>query len=186
VPRYRDALPQLEGGLFVTDGGIETFTSTDADMVCAITMTSAEEAIGIARAAADAGLPAAISFTVETDGRLPTGQVLADAVAQVDDATGGVPAYYMVNCAHPTHFASVLRPDEEWVARIRGLRANASALSHAELDEATELDEADPNELARQHVALRDKLPALNLLGGCCGTDDRHVGEICRAWIRAE
>ena len=162
---------------------IESFASTEADMVCGLTMTYPEEAIGIARAAADAGMPAAVSFTVETDGRLPTGQTLAEAVAQVEDATDGAPAYYMVNCAHPTHFGHALAAGEDWVSRIRGLRANASTLSHAELDGAAELDEGDPKELARQHAALRGALPALSVLGGCCGTDDRHVGEICRAWI---
>ncbi len=157
---------------------IATFAGTAADMVTALTMTYADEAIGIAHAAADAGLPAVISFTLETDGRLPSGQALGDAIGEVDEATGGGPAYYMVNCAHPTHFEAVLDTDEAWPKRIRGLRANASMKSHAELDEADELDEGDPDDLGVRHAALRAKLPNLTVLGGCCGTDHRHVREI--------
>ena len=161
---------------------ITTFRDTPADMVTAITMTYADEAIGLTRAAQEAGMPVAISFTLETDSRLPSGQPLGEAVQQVDDETNGGPAYYMINCAHPTHFEGLLEVEEEWQERIRGLRANASTRSHAELDEATELDEGDPVDLGARYAALRPKLPHLNILGGCCGTDHRHVSEICRAW----
>jgi S-methylmethionine-dependent homocysteine/selenocysteine methylase len=161
---------------------IATFADTAADLVTAVTMTYVEEAIGIAEAAGAAGIPAVISFTVETDGRLPSGQALAEAIQQVDAETDPGPAYFMVNCAHPVHFEPVLDATEPWAARIRGLRANASMKSHAELDEAEELDTGDPADLGARHAALRDKLPRLNVLGGCCGTDDRHVREICRAW----
>ena len=161
---------------------IGTFANTTADQVTAITMTNAEEAIGVVRAAAAAGIPAAISFTVETDGRLPTGQPLREAIEQVDAATDGSAAYFMVNCAHPTHFAKALEQYGAWHRRLVGLRANASARSHAELDEATELDEGDPTDLAARHAALRDRLPAVTVLGGCCGTDARHVAATCSAW----
>jgi S-methylmethionine-dependent homocysteine/selenocysteine methylase len=164
---------------------IETFAATAADLVTAITMTYAEEAIGVTRAAAEAGMPVVISFTVETDGRLPSGEGLGDAIRRVDDATGAAPAYYMINCAHPTHFEAVLSGGEAWQERIQGLRANASTKSHAELDEAEELDAGDAHDLARRYVALRDKLPRLHVLGGCCGTDDGHVGQICDAWTSA-
>ena len=160
---------------------IETFADTPADMVTAITMTYAEEAIGLARAAREAGMPVAISFTVETDGRLPSGQPLGEAIAQVDEATGSYPVYYMINCAHPTHFEGVL-DDAGWSERIRGVRANASTASHAELDAAEDLDEGDPEDLGARHAGLREKLPNLTVLGGCCGTDHRHVGAICNAW----
>ena len=162
---------------------IGTFRQTAADMVTAITMTYADEAVGIARAADDAGLPVAISFTVETDGRLPSGQALGEAIEQVDDETGATPAYYMINCAHPTHFEGVLEDGGQWRDRIRGLRANASTKSHAELDEAEELDDGDPADLGARYAGLRSKLPQLNVLGGCCGTDDRHVTEICASWV---
>ncbi|MGH6632973.1 MAG: homocysteine S-methyltransferase family protein, partial [Sphingopyxis sp.] len=122
-----------------------------------------------------------ISFTVETDGRLPTGDALGDAVAAVDAATGGYPAYYMINCAHPTHFDAVLDDSAAWTARIGGVRANASCLSHAELDVMTELDIGDPADLAVRHRALIDRFPQIKVVGGCCGTDLRHVTAIAEA-----
>lgn len=242
---YRDALPQLGGDLFLTDGGLETtlifhdgldlpdfaafdlledirtthaaartpmvisgclgprgdgyqpgrsmsedqaqdyhqtqigtLADTAADMVAALTMMNVPEATGIARAAAAQRMPVAISFTLETDGRLPSGQPLGEAV---DAATGGYPSYYMVNCAHPTHFAHVLDASAPWLERIRGLRANASCKGHAELNEATELDDGDPAELGRQYAALRLRLRKLNVIGGCCGTDHRHVEQMAMA-----
>ena len=158
---------------------IRTFADTAADMVTAITMTYAEEAVGLTRAAQAAGIPAAISFTVETDGRLPSGEPLGAAIEKVDAETGRGPAYYMINCAHPTHFDSVL--DGPWRERIRGLRANASTKSHAELDEAEELDAGDPEDLGTRYAALKERLPELTVVGGCCGTDHRHVSEISSA-----
>ena len=160
-----------------------TFADTAADMVTALTMTYADEAIGIVRAAGSVGLPVAISFTVETDGRLPSGQSLGDAIDQVDAETADATAYFMINCAHPSHFADVLVDGAPWVERIRGLRANASTRSHAELDEAVELDQGDPADLAARHAALTGRLPSLRVLGGCCGTDHRHVTEICNAML---
>ncbi len=158
-----------------------TFRDADADMVTAITMTYANEAIGLARAARAAGMPVVLSFTVETDGRLPSGQPLGEAITEVDEATGETPAYYMINCAHPTHFADAIAPGASWVKRIHGLRANASTRSHAELDEAEELDEGDPEDLGRRHRELVSLMPNLNVFGGCCGTDHRHIDEICAA-----
>lgn len=157
---------------------IETLAATSADMVAALTLTTVGEATGIARAAARAGVPVAISFTVETDGRLASGQSLGDAVAAVDEATDAFPVYYMVNCAHPSHFAPVLHSGQPWVDRVRGLRANASRLSHAELDALPAPDAGDPEELAREYAKLRRRLPQLNVFGGCCGTDHRHVEHI--------
>ena len=126
-------------------------------------------------------MPVAISFTLEIDGRLPTGQTLKDAILEVDRSTGAAPAYYMINCAHPTHFGATLDTDASWVKRIRGLRANASKMSHAELDAATELDDGNPVELGREHAALLKRLPHITVLGGCCGTDHRHVEAIARS-----
>jgi homocysteine S-methyltransferase len=159
---------------------IAILAATDVDLVHAMTITYAAEAIGIARAAAQAGVPAAVSFTTETDGRLPDGTGLADAVAAVDAATGGAPAYYGVNCAHPSHFASAL-PGGAVGARVRSVRANASKKSHAELDESPALDEGDPLELAGDYLRLRARHPAITILGGCCGTDARHVQAIADA-----
>jgi homocysteine S-methyltransferase len=159
-------------------GQVEIFAGAAADMVSAITMNYVEEALGIARAARRMGIPVAVSFTVETDGRLPTGQTLQSAIDEVDDATSAYPCYYMINCAHPTHFAHVVAADAPWVKRIRGLRANASRMSHAELNESTALDAGDPAELARQYADLKARLTELNVMGGCCGTDHRHMEQI--------
>ncbi len=160
---------------------IGTFANTEADVITAITMTHAEEAIGVVRAAKAVGMPVVISFTVETDGKLPTGQTLKEAIEQVDNVTDNGPAYYMINCAHLTHFEGALAAGEEWIKRIRGLRANASALSHAELDEAEELDEGNPEEFGTQHGELRSAFTHFNVFGGCCGTDHRHVEKVCKA-----
>jgi homocysteine S-methyltransferase len=162
---------------------IETFAAAGAEMVGALTLTYAEEAVGVARAAQEAGIPIVVSFTVETDGALPTGQALGAAVAQVDEATSGYPAYYMVNCAHPTHVERGLTSTAPWVGRLRGLRANASRMSHAELNDAPALDAGDPAEFGREHVALKTRLPHLTVLGGCCGTDHRHVEQIATACL---
>ena len=150
------------------------------DMISALTMTNIAEAIGITRSAKDAGLPVVISFTVETDGRLPSGDLLDEAMEAVDAATNGYPAYYMVNCAHPDHFRDALAKGEGWLARIGGLRANASRKSHAELDNAEELDDGDPEEFGVLHGELAKMLPNLRVVGGCCGTDHRHVGCVSR------
>ena len=162
---------------------IGVFAAAGVDLVSAFTMTYVEEAIGIVRAAAAAAVPAVISFTVETDGCLRSGMRLGAAIAACDAATGGYAAYYMVNCAHPTHFRGALAG--AWVARIGGIRANASKMSHDELDEAPELDAGDPGELAGEYRALLALLPKARVLGGCCGTDHRHVGEISHACGRA-
>ena len=124
-----------------------------------------------------------ISFTVETDGRLPSGQTLDSAIKQVDEATRNAPAYYMINCAHPTHFEDAIESDAPWISRIKGIRANASKMSHAELDEAEELDDGNPEELGQLYKGLRMKLPNLNILGGCCGTDQRHIEQICKSCL---
>jgi homocysteine S-methyltransferase len=160
---------------------VATFADTAADLVSALTLTYADEAVGVACAAEAAGIPSVISFTVETDGRLPSGQSLREAIEEVDDQTQGSVAYFMINCAHPTHFAHVLDDDGAWRNRIRGLRANASEKSHAELDEAEELDAGDPAALAGHYRELQKRLPNLNVVGGCCGTSHRHVEEICAA-----
>jgi S-methylmethionine-dependent homocysteine/selenocysteine methylase len=162
---------------------IRALAQGGVDMVSAITMTHTGEAIGIARAAAAEGVPFALSFTVETDGRLPSGQELHEALAEVEETTRGAALFYMVNCAHPTHFAREI--GGPMVARIGGIRANASRLSHAELDAATELDDGDPVEFGHLYAAFARFLPALRVIGGCCGTDHRHVREACAHVHRA-
>jgi homocysteine S-methyltransferase len=160
---------------------IAALRDAGVDRIVALTLTYPDEAIGIVRAATSVDLPVVVSFTVETDGRLPDGTRLDEAIAQVDAATDAAAEFYMVNCAHPTHIARGLQVGEA-THRIGGLRVNASRMSHAELDEAEELDEGDPLELGRDNASLRDLLPNIQLLGGCCGTDARHVKEILAAW----
>jgi homocysteine S-methyltransferase len=158
---------------------VGTFVDAGVDMVSAYTLSYTEEAIGIVGAAGGAGVPVSISFTVETDGRLPSGEPLPEAVERLDAETGAAAEFLMVNCAHPSHFADELEAGGGWVRRIAGFRANASRRSHAELDEATDLDSGDPAELGREYGALAPTLPDLRVLGGCCGTDHRHVARIC-------
>lgn len=165
---------------------INVLAEAGVDLVTGVTMTYAQEAMGVVRAAKKAGVPVAISFTVETDGRLVTGQSLADAIREVDLATGGGPAYYMINSAHPSHFESVLKGDGIWKTRIRGIRANASKCSHEELDNSSELDEGNPLELGRDYQRLMRLLPNVTVIGGCCGTDIRHVSEMVRACIPSD
>jgi len=162
---------------------IKTFSETSADLVTSFTINYVEEAIGIVRAAQDSGIPVVIGFTVETDGHLPSGQPLKEAIEQVDEATNNGPVYYMINCAHPTHFENVLEPRERWTERIRAIRANASCKSHAELNEAEVLDEGNPVELGSQYRKLLNILGFANILGGCCGTDHRHIESITRACL---
>jgi S-methylmethionine-dependent homocysteine/selenocysteine methylase len=159
---------------------IKELSEASVNMISAITMNYVEEAIGITRAANAVKLPVVISFTVETDGKLPTGMSLKEAIKKVDESVEVPPLYYMINCAHPTHFIKELldNKNEEWVSRIRGIRANASCKSHAELDEATELDRGDPQDLAKQYKVLKEAIHHLNVFGGCCGTDEEHIIEI--------
>ncbi len=159
---------------------VRWLADSNVDLVTAMTLNYVAEGIGIARAAVECGVPVVLSFTVETDGRLPTGESLADAIREVDAASDSAPVYYMVNCAHPTHFSALLDSDEEWVGRIRGVRCNASRCSHEELDNATELDDGDPVEFGELCAELNRRNAHINILGGCCGTDIRHIEQICR------
>ena len=161
---------------------VDVLAEAGVDVITAMTFNYIDEAIGITRAAKTAGKPVVISFTVETDGCLPTGETLKEAIEQVDEASDGVrPDYYMINCAHPTHFRSILvgQGDAAWALRIGGIRANASKCSHAELDECEELDDGNPVELGQEYRDILPLLPMANVLGGCCGTDHRHIEQIC-------
>jgi homocysteine S-methyltransferase len=166
---------------------VEALAAAGADMITAMTMTTSAEAIGVARAAAHAGAAVAIAFTVETDGRLPSGETVATAIDAVDadavEAGRPAPAYYMLNCAHPSHFAHVLEGLGARRARLCGVRANASRLSHAELDAATELDPGNPEELGADYADLKANWPTMNVIGGCCGTDHRHVAAMAAALV---
>jgi homocysteine S-methyltransferase len=177
-----------DGGLTAVEardyhrGQVAVLSAAGVDRLCAMTLTHAEEAIGLTLAAAEAGAPMVISFTVETDGRLASGMPLGDAIEAVDSATGGGPDHYMINCAHPSHVEPALTAGAGWLSRIHAIRANASSLSHAEQDEAADLDAGDPDDLARRYARLTERLP-LSLLGGCCGTDTRHIEAIAAACL---
>ncbi len=160
---------------------VRSLADAGADLVSALTLTYVDEATGIVLAAAREDIPVVISFTVETDGRLPSGQTLASAIADVDAATDGAAAYFMVNCAHPAHFAHVLDAPGPW-HRLRGIRANASMMSHDELDNATELDRGDEAVLVDGYLAIAERLPHLAVAGGCCGTDLAHLDRISAAF----
>ncbi len=160
---------------------IGVFAKSGVDMITALTITNVPEAVGIANAAAAAAVPCVISFTLETNGRLPTGEMLCDAIAQVDAQARREPAYFMINCAHPDHFMKVIPKGADWIERIAGVRANASRMSHAELDCCETLDDGDPVELGEQYRDLRRLLPNLKVFGGCCGTDHRHLSQICKS-----
>ncbi len=165
---------------------ISAFSRTPVNLVTAITMNYADEAVGICQAADRYGLPAVISFTLETDGKLPTGMSLRDAIDHVDETAARPPIYYMINCAHPTHFTRQLEDGktEPWLRRIRGIRANASCKSHAELDESTELDRGNPEELAFENLYLKNAFGHFNVFGGCCGTDTQHIRAMARLMTR--
>lgn len=164
---------------------LDALAQAGVDQVAAITFTYPQEAIGFVRAATAAAVACIVSFTVESDGRLPNGATLHDAIETVDAETGGVAAGFMINCAHPTHFEHDLI-DGPWLNRIIGIRANASTISHAELDAADALDDGDPEDLARRYRTLMARLPALQIVGGCCGTDDRHIRAIADACLPSE
>lgn len=164
------------------------FAETEADMVSAFTLSTVAEGVGVIRAASKAGLPVVVSYTVETDGRLPDGTALGRAIEETDAMTDGAAAYFMINCAHPDHFRDAISGGKAWTRRIVGIRANASRLSHAELDASEVLDDGNPVELGGAYAEFTRLLPGLSVLGGCCGTDHRHVAAIaaaCRSYAAA-
>jgi homocysteine S-methyltransferase len=171
-----DTLLAPQDALLVHAPQVHALGRAGVDMISAMTLTYAAEAIGIVQAAKEIDVPIAIAFTLETDGCLPSGQPLGEAIAEVDAATNAGPIYYMINCAHPDHFKDALDTNAPWILRIGGIRANASRMSHAELDEAEVLDDGDPVELGALNMELLQLLPNIRVIGGCCGTDHRHVG----------
>ncbi len=165
-----------QDALLVHAPQVHALGKAGVDMISAMTLTYAGEAIGIVQAAQEIDIPVVVAFTLETDGCLPSGQPLGEAIAEVDAATNNGPVYYMINCAHPDHFREVLDANAAWMLRIGGIRSNASRMSHAELDEADVLDDGDPVELGQLNAELLTLLPNIRVIGGCCGTDHRHVG----------
>jgi S-methylmethionine-dependent homocysteine/selenocysteine methylase len=177
TPSQRMTVPEAQA---YHSAQIATFAQSNVDMIAALTLNYVEEAIGITLAAQEHGLPVCISFTLETDGKLPTDEPLEQAIHAVDQATNHGPAYYMINCAHPTHFSHLFATQESWLNRVKGLRGNASCLSHAELNESETLDEGNPTQFGAELVDLKSLSPDITVLGGCCGTDYRHIEAICK------
>ena len=171
-----DAAIASQDALLIHAPQVHALGKAGVDMISAMTLTHTGEAIGIVQAAQEIDVTVVIAFTLETDGRLPSGQPMGEAIAEVDAATNTGPLYYMINCAHPDHFRDVIDTNAAWTLRIGGIRSNASRMSHAELDEAEVLDDGDPAELGRLSADLLTRLPNIRVLGGCCGTDHRHVG----------
>lgn len=164
---------------------VRVLAAAGCDLVSVLTLTYAAEGLGIAQAAREADVPVVLYFTLETDGRLPDGSSLGEAIELIDGATDGYVAYYGINCAHPDHIAPALTEGEQWTQRIRAVRANASRMSHAELDVAEVLDDGDPDELAADYGRLVQALPNATVFGGCCGTDVRHVRAIAQVVTRS-
>ncbi|WP_135501055.1 homocysteine S-methyltransferase family protein [Roseovarius aestuariivivens] len=158
---------------------ILTFKKAGADLVTAATFSSVAEATGLTRAAKAAGMPVVISFFVAKGGKLKGGETLEEAIAQVDAATDSAPAYYMINCTHPTEFMPGL-DDGGWVRRLGGFMPNAVAMDTLDLCKLGHLEDGDPAELGGQMADLARRYPHINVWGGCCGTDGRHIGEITR------
>lgn len=162
---------------------VKAFAFSDADVVTAMTITCSDEAIGIIQAGQSFQIPVVVSFTLETDCKLPSGETLQEAIDRTDKETNNYVTHYMINCAHPRHFVDSLTGDGNWKQRIGGIRANASVKSHAELDESEELDAGDKCLLADGYVELFQLLPSLKVVGGCCGTDWTHIEEICEKTV---
>lgn len=162
---------------------IKSFCEAGTDMITSYTMNYINEALGIVLAAKELNVPASIGFTVETDGSLPSSETLKEAIEIIDQETDKYPAYYMINCAHPSHFIGKLQTEEAWIKRIMAIRANASTKSHSELDECTHLDAGNKNDLLEGYKLLNALLPNLKVIGGCCGTDHSHIEEISKYWI---
>ena len=153
------------------DAQMRALKDTSVDLVTAYTFNRVNEAVGCVQAAQDHDLPIIMSFVVETDGCLADGTSLDDAMSEVDRQTDQGPVFYMVNCAHPNHFSGVLHGQ----GRLKGVVVNASKCSHAELDEADELDEGDAEELGADVAEIVRRNPDITIFGGCCGTDMRHL-----------
>ncbi len=153
---------------------LSALKETSVDLVTGYTFNRTGEAAGCILASQDIGLPIIMSLVVETDGCLADGTPLIDAIDQIEAQTDGSALFYMVNCAHPTHFADVIKAHP----RLKGVVANASSCSHAELDEAEELDDGDPVQLGQEIAAAMRDNPSIQVFGGCCGTDMRHLKQM--------
>jgi len=160
---------------------IDVLKGAGVDFITAMTFNSVAEAIGVARAAASAGLPLSMGFMLDSDHRLKSGPTLREAIAAVDAETGDArPDFYGINCSHPLEFEPALEPGD-WLSRLRSLRPNASAKEKIELCQIGHLEEGDPVDLGERMGSLARRYPHVDIWGGCCGTWDRHLDQIAGA-----
>ena len=156
---------------------VATLAAAGVDVVLAMTFTSADEAIGVVRAARAQRLPVIVSFMPGG----PDEPGLGSMIRRVDDATDGYPVCYGLNCSHPLEFGPQLEHGGEWTRRIGVLRPNASSKDKVELCQIGHLERGDPVDLARRMGELAQRMPHVSAWGGCCGTWDEHLELIAAA-----
>ncbi len=160
---------------------IATLARAEVDLVEAMTFNSVPEAVGVARAAADVGLPASIAFTLDSNHRLHSGPSLREAIESVDAACGDArPAFYGINCSHPLEFLPAIEPGS-WFDRVRCLRPNAAMMDKIALCSLGHLESGDPVDLGRRMGAIAKQYPHIDIWGGCCGTWETHLDQIARS-----
>lgn len=165
---------------------LTTLKGTEADMAVALTFNNVPEAVGAVRAAGRVGLPIGVSLTLSSEGRLRSGPTLREAVEAIDAETGGAAAWMGTNCSHPMEFFPALDDAGPWLDRLRYFRPNAAMMDKLALCKLGHLEDGDPVELGGQMADLALRLPRADILGGCCGTDERHLGEIARSVLTLE
>ncbi len=176
-----DAVMSIDEAADYHSWQVGVLATSGVDVVSAFTIDYVEEGVGIARAAAGAHVPCVISFTTDDQGALPDGTSVARAIERIDLEAVTPPAYYMLNCTHPQHVTGMLTGAGAWRERIRGIRANASPLGLVEPPEGQPLDPGDVAEFASAMQQVNELAPSITILGGCCGTDVRHVRAVADA-----
>ena len=159
---------------------LHNLDGTAADMAVAATFNNIPEAIGVIRAAKGAGMPIGVSLTLTPEGRLRSGPTLREAVETVDEVTAGAAAWFGTNCSHPLEFEPAIADAGPWLDRLRYIRPNAAKMDKIALCSLGHLEDGDPEELGEQMGDVVRRLPRADIIGGCCGTDERHLSEIAR------
>ena len=159
---------------------LRTLKETPADMAIALTFNNIPEAIGAVRAAQALDMPIGVSLTLTAEGRLRSGPTLREAVETIDAGTDGAATWFGTNCEHPLEWADALADAGPWLERMRYFRPNAARMEKLALCTLGHLEDGDPEELGSQMGALAAALPRADILGGCCGTDERHLGAVAR------
>ena len=181
--RPEEALGIDEAEVFHSEQ-VDAFARTGVDFIMASTLPARTEAIGIAKAMARSGLPYVPSFIVRPDATLLDGTPLDDVIVEIDDTVDPAPVFYMMNCIHPDVYLSVypMLDGEHVKRRMLGLQANTSLMRPEELDKLDRLDTADAGDFAVSIINVHDRCGA-KILGGCCGTDERHIRSIAERLI---